>query len=118
MLRQRPIVIVYGNWNQETAACPHTFYGIYWSTPSPGLAGQPQRLAAGCGGGEADRARLDKKRWTVLGITSPQKQLWPAHVTGMMGIDRVAGLTVQRLRPACALQMAAQEVVCAPPPAR
>jgi acetyl-CoA acetyltransferase len=52
----------------------------------------------------------------ILGMTNPQKGSFYGlpYVTGLMGIDRVAGPTIQQ---ACAtsvraLQMAAQEVVC------
>ncbi|MES2948595.1 MAG: thiolase family protein, partial [Pseudomonadota bacterium] len=59
---------------------------------------------------------LDQVDLAILGMTNPQKGSFYGlpYVTGMMGIDRVTGPTVQQ---ACAtsvraLQMAAQEVVC------
>lgn len=98
-------------------------YGIYWSTPfakwqgslanmnALPLAAQVGKQALAARG--FDLARLDL---SILGITNPQKSSFYGlpWVTGMMGIDRVAGPTVQQ---ACAtsvraLQMAAQEVVC------
>lgn len=98
-------------------------YGIYWSTPfakwqgslanmnALPLAAQVGKQALAARG--FDLARVDL---SILGITNPQKGSFYGlpWVTGMMGIDRVAGPTVQQ---ACAtsvraLQMAAQEVVC------
>lgn len=96
-------------------------YGIYWSTPFAKWQGSlshmnplplvaqvaKQTLAAR----EFDLARIDLG---ILGLTNPYKGSFYGlpYVTGMMGIDRVAGPTVQQ---ACAtsvraLQMAAQEV--------
>lgn len=98
-------------------------YGTYWSTPfakwqgslanmnALPLAAQvaKQALAARA----LDPAQIDL---SILGITNPQKGSFYGlpWVTGMMGIDRVTGPTVQQ---ACAtsvraLQMAAQEVAC------
>lgn len=98
-------------------------YGTYWSTPfakwqgslanmnALPLAAQvaKQALAARA----VDPAQIDL---SILGITNPQKGSFYGlpWVTGMMGIDRVTGPTVQQ---ACAtsvraLQMAAQEVAC------
>jgi acetyl-CoA acetyltransferase len=96
-------------------------YGIYWSTPFAKWQGSlshmnplplvaqvaRQTLAAR----DFDLARIDLG---ILGLTNPYKGSFYGlpYVTGMMGIDRVAGPTVQQ---ACAtsvraLQMAAQEV--------
>lgn len=96
-------------------------YGIYWSTPFakwqgslatmnalPLAAAVAQQALQERG---VDRGQID---WGVLGITNPQKGSFYGlpYVTGLMGMDRVAGPTVQQ---ACAtsvraLQMAAQEV--------
>lgn len=98
-------------------------YGIYWSTPFAKWQGSlanmnAVRLAAVVG----KQALADKKfpleqiDLGLLGLTNPQKGSFYGlpWLTGMMGIDRVAGPTVQQ---ACAtsvraMQMAAQEVVC------
>ena len=98
-------------------------YGIYWSTPFAKWQGSLANLnalpLAAAVGKQALAARgFDTKQIDLglLGITNPQKGSFYGlpYVTGMMGIDRVAGPTVQQ---ACAtsvraLQMAAQEVVC------
>jgi acetyl-CoA acetyltransferase family protein len=98
-------------------------YGIYWSSPFAKWQGALANLnalpLAASVGKQAlaargfDMAQIDL---AILGITNPQKGSFYGlpYVTGMMGIDRVAGPTVQQ---ACAtsvraLQMAAQEVVC------
>lgn len=96
-------------------------YGLYWSTPFAKWQGSlshmnplplvaqvaRQTLAAR----DFDLSRIDLG---ILGLTNPYKGSFYGlpYVTGMMGIDRVAGPTVQQ---ACAtsvraLQMAAQEV--------
>lgn len=101
-------------------------YGAYWSTPfakwqgslahlnALPLAAQvgKQALATWAANG-FDPGQVDL---AILGITTPQKGSFYGlpYVTGMMGIDRVTGPTVQQI---CAtsvrsLQMAAQEVVC------
>jgi acetyl-CoA acetyltransferase family protein len=98
-------------------------YGIYWSSPFAKWQGALANLnalpLAASVGKQAlaargfDMAQIDL---AILGITNPQKGSFYGlpYVTGMMGIDRVAGPTIQQ---ACAtsvraLQMAAQEVVC------
>lgn len=98
-------------------------YGAYWSTPFAKWQGSlasmnALRLAAHCGR-EALTSRgvpLEAIDLAVLGQTNPQKGSFYGlpYVTGLMGIDRVAGPTVQQ---ACAtsvraLQMASQEVMC------
>lgn len=98
-------------------------YGQYWSTPFAKWQGSLAHLnalplAANVGKQAlADRRfPTDKIDLAILGITNPQKGAFYGlpYVTGMMGLDRVAGPTVQQ---ACAtsvrsLQMAAQELVC------
>ena len=98
-------------------------YGIYWSTPFAKWQGSLANLnalpLAAAVGKQALAARgFDAKQIDLglLGMTNPQKGSFYGlpYVTGMMGIDRVAGPTVQQ---ACAtsvraLQMAAQEVAC------
>lgn len=98
-------------------------YGIYWSTPFAKWQGSlanmnAVRLAAVVGKQAlADRKfPLEQIDLGLLGLTNPQKGSFYGlpWLTGMMGIDRVAGPTVQQ---ACAtsvraMQMAAQEVVC------
>lgn len=98
-------------------------YGIYWSTPFAKWQGSLANLnalpLAAQVGKQALAARsfdLGQVDLSILGITNPQKGAFYGlpYVTGMMGIDRVAGPTVQQ---ACAtsvrsLQMAAQEVQC------
>lgn len=96
-------------------------YGAYWSTPfakwqgslahlhSMKLAARSARQAL-----EARRFPLERIDLGILGITNPQPSSFYGlpWLTGMMGLDGVAGPTVQQ---ACAtsarvLQMAAQEV--------
>ncbi|MBI5258015.1 MAG: thiolase family protein [Burkholderiales bacterium] len=98
-------------------------YGIYWSTPFAKWQGSiahltAVRLAAVVGKQAlADRkVPLEHIDLGLLGLTNPQKGSFYGlpWLTGMMGIDRVAGPTVQQ---ACAtsvraMQMAAQEVMC------
>lgn len=98
-------------------------YGIYWSSPFAKWQGTLANLnalpLAAAVGKQALAARgydLAAVDLAILGITNPQKGSFYGlpWVTGMMGIDRVAGPTVQQ---ACAtsvraLQMAAQEVAC------
>jgi acetyl-CoA acetyltransferase len=96
-------------------------YGLYWSTPfakwQGSLANMNALPLAAKVGQQAlaargvDTAQIDLG---ILGITNPQKGSFYGlpYVTGMMGLDRVAGPTVQQ---ACAtsvraLQMAAQEI--------
>lgn len=96
-------------------------YGAYWSTPFAKWQGtlanlNAVRLAA-ITGQQALAARhfpMERIDLGILGITNPQKGSFYGlpYVTGMMGIDRVAGPTVQQ---ACAtsvrsLQMASQEL--------
>ena len=98
-------------------------YGIYWSSPFAKWQGALANLnalpLAAYTGKQAlaargyDMAQIDL---AILGLTNPQKGSFYGlpWVTGLMGIDRVAGPTIQQ---ACAtsvraLQMAAQEVVC------
>lgn len=98
-------------------------YGVYWSTPfakwQGSLANMNALPLAANVGKQALQARgmdLAQIDLAILGMTNPQKGSFYGlpYVTGMMGIDHVAGPTVQQ---ACAtsvraLQMAAQEVVC------
>ncbi len=98
-------------------------YGIYWSTPFAKWQGSLANLNSlqlvAAVGRQAMAARgfdLKQVDLGILGLTNPQKGSFYGlpYVTGMMGIDRVAGPTVQQ---ACAtsvraLQMAAQEVAC------
>ncbi len=98
-------------------------YGMYWSTPFAKWQGSLANLnalpLAAQVGKTAMAARgfdLDQVDLAILGMTNPQKGSFYGlpYVTGMMGIDRVTGPTIQQ---ACAtsvraLQMAAQEVVC------
>ena len=101
----------------------HAFipYGIYWSTPFAKWQGSlanlhSMKLAANVG----KQALADKKfpvgdiDYGVLGLTNPQPSSFYGlpWVTGMMGLDSVAGTSVHQ---ACAtsartLQMAAQEI--------
>jgi acetyl-CoA acetyltransferase len=106
----------------ETAMNAFIPYGAYWSTPFAKWQGSlasmnALRLAAICGKQalEARGIPLDRIDLGILGLTNPQPGSFYGlpYVTGLMGIDRVAGPTVQQ---ACAtsvraLQMAAQEVV-------
>jgi acetyl-CoA acetyltransferase len=96
-------------------------YGAYWSTPFAKWQGSlasmnALRLAAICGRQALERrgVPVDEIDLGILGQTNPQKGSFYGlpYVTGLMGIDRVAGPTVQQ---ACAtsvraLQMASQEV--------
>jgi len=96
-------------------------YGIYWSTPFARWQGaiahlNSIRLAANCARRLLDDRKLDAGAIDlgILGITNPQLGAFYGlpWLTGMLGIDRVPGPTVQQ---ACAtsvraLQMAAQEV--------
>ena len=98
-------------------------YGLYWSTPFAKWQGSLANLnalpLAAQVGKQAMAARgfdLAHVDLAILGLTNPQKGSFYGlpYVTGMMGIDRVTGPTIQQ---ACAtsvraLQMAAQEVVC------
>lgn len=98
-------------------------YGAYWSTPFAKWQGSlasmnALRLAAICGKQalEARGVALDQIDLGILGLTNPQPGSFYGlpYVTGLMGLDRVAGPTIQQ---ACAtsvraLQMAAQEVAC------
>jgi acetyl-CoA acetyltransferase len=98
-------------------------YGSYWSTPFAKWQGSLANLnavrLAAVVGKQALAARkfpLERIDLGILGLTNPQKGAFYGlpYVTGLMGIDRVAGPTVQQ---ACAtsvraLQMAAQEVAC------
>ncbi|MDZ7926792.1 MAG: thiolase family protein [Agrobacterium sp.] len=110
--------------NKDTSSCNAFIpYGIYWSSPFAKWQGTLANLnalpLAAAVGKQALAARgydLAAVDLAILGITNPQKGSFYGlpWVTGMMGIDRVAGPTVQQ---ACAtsvraLQMAAQEVAC------
>ena len=92
-------------------------YGVYWSTPFAKWQGSlanlnSVRLAAITGKGvlDAKKSPMERVDLGILGLTNPQKGSFYGlpWLTGMMGIDRVAGPTVQQ---ACAtsvrsLQMA------------
>ncbi|MFZ4482015.1 MAG: thiolase family protein, partial [Rhodoferax sp.] len=96
-------------------------YGIYWSTPFAKWQGpighlNSLRLAANVGKQALDAKHfpMDRIDLGILGVTNPQHGVFYGlpWVTGMMGIDHVAGPTVQQ---ACAtsarsLQMAAAQV--------
>ena len=96
-------------------------YGQYWSTPfakwQGSLANQNSLKLAAAVGKTALAARafpMARIDLGILGLTNPQKGSFYGlpYVTGMLGIDRVAGPTVQQ---ACAtsvrsVQMAAQEI--------
>lgn len=96
-------------------------YGIYWSTPFAKWQGSlatmnalPLAAAVGKQVLESRGIELSQIDLGVLGITNPQKGSFYGlpYVTGLMGMDHVAGPTVQQ---ACAtsvrgLQMAAHEV--------
>lgn len=98
-------------------------YGAYWSTPFAKWQGSlgsmnALRLAAICGKQALDNRGIETDRIDlgILGITNPQPGSFYGlpYVTGLMGIDSVAGPTIQQ---ACAtsvrsLLMAAQEVEC------
>jgi acetyl-CoA acetyltransferase family protein len=101
----------------------HAFipYGLYWSTPFAKWQGpiahlNSLRLAANTGKQalEAKRFPMERIDLGILGHTNPQLGSFYGlpYVTGMMGLENVAGPTVQQ---ACAtsargLQMAAGEV--------
>ena len=96
-------------------------YGAYWSTPFAKWQGSlanlnAVQLAAVCGKQAlaARRVPLEAIDLAILGITNPQKGSFYGlpWLTGMMGLDRVPGPTIQQ---ACAtsvraLQMASHEV--------
>ena len=96
-------------------------YGLYWSTPFAKWQGSLAnlnsiRLAADCGRKFLDAKRFPAERIDlgILGITNPQHGSFYGlpWLTGMMGLEGVAGPTVQQ---ACAtsarvLQMTAQEI--------
>lgn len=96
-------------------------YGLYWSTPFAKWQGSLANMNALRLAAITARAALEARRMpmaqidlAILGHTNPQKGSFYGlpYVTGLMGIDGVAGPTVQQ---ACAtstraLQMAAQEV--------
>lgn len=96
-------------------------YGVYWSTPFAKWQGSLANVNAMKLAAHVGRQVLDAKGVPladidlgILGHTNPQKGSFYGlpWVTGMMGIDRVAGPTVQQ---ACAtsvraLQMASAEV--------
>jgi len=101
----------------------HAFipYGQYWSTPFAKWQGSiahlnSLRLAANCGKQalEARKFPMERIDLGILGHTNPQLGSFYGlpYVTGLMGLENVAGPTVQQ---ACAtsarvLQMAAGEV--------
>ncbi|KQO40161.1 acetyl-CoA acetyltransferase [Acidovorax sp. Leaf84] len=99
-------------------------YGIYWSTPFAKWQGSlAEQNALTLAAKVADKAlaerEVDRKGIDlgILGITNPQKGGFYGlpYVTGLLGLERVAGPTVQQ---ACAtsvraMQMAAQEIECA-----
>jgi len=96
-------------------------YGLYWSTPFAKWQGpiahlNSLRLAANVGKQalEAKHFPMERIDLGILGVTNPQLGGFYGlpYVTGMMGLENVAGPTVQQ---ACAtsargLQMAAAEV--------
>ncbi len=96
-------------------------YGVYWSTPFAKWQGSIAhlnsiRLAANCARRMLDERKVDDKLidFGVLGLTNPQHGSFYGlpWLTGMIGLDRVGGPTVQQ---ACAtsarvLQLAAHEV--------
>ncbi|HCE10955.1 MAG TPA: acetyl-CoA acetyltransferase [Oxalobacteraceae bacterium] len=96
-------------------------YGLYWSTPFAKWQGpiahlNSLRLAANVGKQalEAKHFPMERIDLGILGVTNPQLGSFYGlpYVTGMMGLENVAGPTVQQ---ACAtsargLQMAAAEV--------
>ncbi len=101
----------------------HAFipYGIYWSTPFARWQGpiahlNSLRLAANVGRQalEARRFPLERIDLGILGHTNPQHGSFYGlpYVTGMMGLENVAGPTVQQAcaTSARALQMAAAQV--------
>lgn len=96
-------------------------YGIYWSTPFAKWQGalahlHSLKLAANVGRQflQSKKFPLDKIDLGILGITNPQPSSFYGlpWVTGMMGLEGVAGPTVQQAcaTSARALQMAAQEI--------
>src|ERR1019366_9141043 len=101
----------------------HAFipYGLYWSTPFAKWQGSiahlnSLRLAANIGKQALESKHFPMERIDlgILGHTNPQHGSFYGlpYVTGMMGLENVAGPTVQQ---ACAtsargLQMAAQEI--------
>ena len=96
-------------------------YGIYWSTPFAKWKGpighlNSLRLAANVGKQALDSKRFPMERIDlgILGVTNPQHGVFYGlpWVTGMMGIDSVAGPTVQQAcaTSARALQMAVAQV--------
>jgi acetyl-CoA acetyltransferase family protein len=96
-------------------------YGIYWSTPFAKWQGpighlNSLRLAANVGKQALQAKQFPMQRIDlgILGITNPQHGSFYGlpWVTGMMGIDQVAGPTVQQAcaTSARALQMAAAQV--------
>jgi acetyl-CoA acyltransferase len=101
----------------------HAFipYGLYWSTPFAKWQGpiahlNSLRLAANTGKQalEAKRFPMERIDLGILGHTNPQHGSFYGlpYVTGMMGLDKIAGPTVQQAcaTSARALQMAAAEV--------
>ncbi len=97
-------------------------YGNYWSTPFAKWQGSIAhlnsiRLAANCARRMLDERKVDTAAIDLglLGITNPQLGAFYGlpWLTGMLGIDQVAGPTVQQAcaTSARALQMAAQEVM-------
>ena len=96
-------------------------YGAYWSTPFSKWQGSIAHLHSMKLAARTVRRALDTKRFPlekidfgILGITNPQPSSFYGlpWVTAMMGLDRVAGPTVQH---ACAtsarvLEMAAHEI--------
>lgn len=97
-------------------------YGNYWSTPFAKWQGSIAhlnsiRLAANCARRMLDERKVDASAIDlgILGITNPQHGAFYGlpWLTGMLGIDRVTGPTVQQAcaTSARALQMAAQEVM-------
>lgn len=101
----------------------HAFipYGMYWSTPFAKWQGpiahlNSLKLVANTGKQtlEAKRFPMERIDLGILGHTNPQHGSFYGlpYVTGMMGLDRVGGPTVQQAcaTSARALQMAAAEV--------
>lgn len=99
----------------------HIPYGIYWSTPFAKWQGSlstlnPLQLVAQVAKATLESKQVDLSRidLAILGATNPYPGSFYGlpYVTGLMGIDRVAGPTVQQ---ACAtsvraLLMASQEI--------
>jgi acetyl-CoA acetyltransferase family protein len=96
-------------------------YGLYWSTPFAKWQGSLShlnslRLAANVGKQalEAKKFPMERIDHGILGITNPQLGSFYGlpYVTGMLGLESVAGPTVQQAcaTSARALQMAAAEV--------